>query len=179
MTPAPTDLLGVARDLARAAHEGQVDKVGADYFGHPHRVALRARALGRDLHTQVTAYLHDVLEDTPTTADDLADAGFPAEVVDAVRAITKAPGEPREDYLRRVLANPVAADVKRLDVLDNADPARLAAVSDPVTRIRLARKAVQAAAILGGVPLHAYVRDLAAVQPPDVPDVPDVPDDSS
>jgi (p)ppGpp synthase/HD superfamily hydrolase len=77
--------------LARQAHEGQVDKSGAPYIGHPLRVM--ARVSGD--HQRMVAVLHDVVEDTWVTAEHLAEAGCPAEVIDAVIAISHLPGEPQ------------------------------------------------------------------------------------
>lgn len=71
--------------------------------------------------------LHDIVEDTPVTFDDLLAEGFAPDVVDAVRALTKLPGEDRLDAARRAAANPIARAVKLADVADNMDLSRLAA----------------------------------------------------
>ncbi|QTR04934.1 phosphohydrolase, partial [Saccharothrix algeriensis] len=105
--------------IARAAHAGQVDKSGRPYLGHPLRVM--GRVSGE--HARMAAVLHDVVEDTAVTAADLLAAGCPAPVVDTVVALSHRPGEPQEDYLRRVAADPVAVAVKRADIADNTSPA--------------------------------------------------------
>ncbi|RAE29893.1 phosphohydrolase, partial [Burkholderia multivorans] len=113
------EIIARAEAVAREAHRGQVDKAGLDYIAHPRRVAANARAalvaddLGDDESTAVVAaaWLHDVVEDTSVTEDDLR-GDFPAGVVDAVIAVTKRSGEDVEDYFARVRANPLAVRVK-------------------------------------------------------------------
>jgi HD domain len=123
-------LLDDAVALATRLHAGQVDKAGEEYIGHPLRVmyaVAQAAAPGgvNPLHAQLAAILHDVVEDTDTTLDDLAALGYPGPVVAALDALSHRPGEPVEDYLARVAADPVAVLVKRADMADNSDPRRL------------------------------------------------------
>ncbi|MGQ0839725.1 HD domain-containing protein [Actinokineospora sp.] len=129
--------------IARAAHDGQVDKSGKPYIEHPLRVMNGV--IGE--HERMTAVLHDVVEDTPVTADDLAEAGCPPDVVAAVLAVSKRPGEGQADYLARVAANPIALAVKYADIADNSSPDRLAMLDEP-TRTRLRAKYAAALAIL-------------------------------
>lgn len=144
----------MAREVAKVAHEGQVDKVGAPYIGHPSRIAWHIRkALYADA-VEAVAWLHDVVEDTDVTLDDLREHGFTNEVVEAVDAISKRKGESFAAYYERVKANPVALVVKWYDVADNADPARLAKVA-PDTRDRLRAKYERARDLLGGLPASA------------------------
>lgn len=112
-----------AIELAARAHAGQVDKAGAPYILHPLRLML---AVGTP-EQRLAAVLHDIVEDTPVTFDDLLAEGFAPDVVDAVRALTKLPGEDRLDAARRAAANPIARAVKLADVADNMDLSRLAA----------------------------------------------------
>jgi (p)ppGpp synthase/HD superfamily hydrolase len=121
--------------LARIAHAGQTDKAGHSYIDHPLRVMHRLDGE----HEQMAAILHDVLEDTSTTVEDLRAVGCPEPVIAAVRALTKHPGEPLEDSMARAAANPIACAVKRADIADNSDPARLALL-DTATAQRLRRK---------------------------------------
>ncbi|GGS30735.1 HD domain-containing protein [Actinokineospora fastidiosa] len=100
--------------IAREAHDGQVDKSGRPYIGHP----LRVMAAVDGQHERMAAVLHDVIEDTPVTADDLRAAGCPDEVVTAVVALSKVDGEDQDAYLARVAANPLAVTVKRADIAD-------------------------------------------------------------
>ncbi|MFI6100153.1 phosphohydrolase [Lentzea sp. NPDC051213] len=129
--------------LATAAHDGQVDKSGRPYIGHP----LRVMAAVTGEHAQMTAVLHDVIEDTSVTVSDLRAHGCPAVVVDAVVALTHLPAEPQEDYLRRVAADPLALIVKRADINDNLSPARMARL-DAATQERLQAKYATAVRLL-------------------------------
>lgn len=107
--------------LAATAHAGQVDKAGQPYILHPLRVLLRLS----DPRQRIVAALHDVVEDTPVTLADLAAAGFSADVVAAVDALTHRADETYPEYVRRAAANPLARPVKRADVLDNLDTTRI------------------------------------------------------
>lgn len=137
-------IVDVARSIATRAHEHQVDKSGQPYIGHPARVAERVRG---DDAAEVVAWLHDVVEDTEVTLEDLREH-FPEVVIAAVEAMSKRPGEPFDDYYSRVMANSVARAVKLADIADNTDPQRLAQVDGP-TRTRLATKYALARRILG------------------------------
>jgi (p)ppGpp synthase/HD superfamily hydrolase len=133
--------------LAHAAHDGQVDKSGKPYIGHPLRVM---RGVSGD-HAQMAAVLHDVVEDTPVTAADLLAAGCPPHVVDTVVALSHLPGESQEDYLTRVVADPVAVEVKRADIADNLSPHRIAQL-DEATQERLRAKYARALHLLDTLP---------------------------
>lgn len=136
-----------AFEWAASAHSGQVDKIGEPYIGHPRRVSIAVyEATGSDEATAV-ALLHDVVEDTPVTLDQLRGTGFPERVVEAVDAISKRKGEGFDAYYERVKANDLALVVKWHDVADNADPRRLAKVA-PDTQERLRAKYERARAIL-------------------------------
>ncbi|WP_091528589.1 HD domain-containing protein [Microlunatus soli] len=132
--------------IATQAHRGQTDKSGEPYIGHPERVADR---LAEDDHDgRVVAWLHDVVEDTDVTADDLA-ADFDAAIVAAVVALTRVEKDEPDDYYRRVRADPLALRVKFADIADNTDPARVARLDDR-TRTRLAGKYDHALEVLRG-----------------------------
>jgi len=111
-----------AIEIAAAAHAGQVDKAGQPYILHPLRVMLRVSTS----HERMAAVLHDVVEDTPVTLVQLTEAGFPAEVVDAVAALTKRPGETRMQAAARAASNPIARVVKLADNAENMDLSRIA-----------------------------------------------------
>ncbi|PZE33341.1 HD domain-containing protein [Curtobacterium sp. MCPF17_031] len=140
-----TDLVRLAHEVATRAHAGQVDKVGRPYIEHPTAVAER---LTTD-DEQVVGFLHDVVEDTGITLTELRAMGFTAEQVLAVDAMTKRRGETLAESMARVMADPVAPRVKRADVSHNADPARLATITDDATRARLQGKYERTAALLG------------------------------
>jgi tetratricopeptide (TPR) repeat protein len=106
--------------IAAEAHRGQTTRLGEPYILHPMRVMLRVRGDGQ---RQVAA-LHDVVERTPWTLDQLRAEGFTDEVLDAVAALTRSDGEDYMDFVRRAIAHPLARPVKKADLLDNADEAR-------------------------------------------------------
>lgn len=139
-----TFTLDDAIQVARRAHEGQLDKSGRPYIGHP----LRVMGALRGEHERMTAVLHDVVEDTSVTLADLTEAGCPPEVLDAVAAISKQPGEDQSAYLARVAANPIALAVKRADIADNMSPDRMARL-DTATQDRLRAKYESALRQLG------------------------------
>lgn len=111
-----------AIEIAAAAHAGQVDKAGQPYILHPLRVMLRVASIDE----RMAAVLHDVVEDTSVSLDQLVAEGFPGEVIEAVRALTKLPGESRIDAARRAAVNPVARAVKLADNAENMDLSRIA-----------------------------------------------------
>ena len=100
----------------------------------PLRVMLRVRDLGGSEAAQAAAVLHDVLEDTATTREELAGMGFPAEVLDGVEAVTKRPEEQGAEaymaFVRRAAGHPIGRLVKRADLEDNLNPRRLAVMTE-------------------------------------------------
>jgi (p)ppGpp synthase/HD superfamily hydrolase len=140
--------VATARRIATQAHEGQTDKAGAPYIGHPARIAARVAG---DAAAEVVAWLHDVVEDCDDwTLDRLRAEGISADLVKAVDAISKRAGEASDDYYARVAANPLALKVKYADLADNGDPARLARL-DPTARDRLAGKYAHACEVLASL----------------------------
>ena len=107
--------------IAAEGHAGQFDKAGQPYILHPIRVMLRVSGASE----RIAAILHDVVEDTPVTLDQLAKEGFSREVVDAVDALTKRRGENRIDAAKRAAANPIARVVKLADNAENMDLSRI------------------------------------------------------
>jgi (p)ppGpp synthase/HD superfamily hydrolase len=114
--------LDEALELAELHHSGQVDKAGQPYIGHISRVVDAVDTPEEKL----AAALHDLLEDTDVTAADLLTDGCPPEIVRVVKALTRGDDESYEDFVRRAAQDPIARVVKRADVADNADEARLA-----------------------------------------------------
>lgn len=108
--------------LACHAHEGQTDKGGQPYIGHP----LRVMKAVNHPHEKMAAVLHDIVEDTWVTFDILHFLHLPRPVVRAIECLTKSPGESYEGYLGRVTQDPLAARVKVADLIDNLNPSRLA-----------------------------------------------------
>lgn len=142
------ELVGVAESIARAAHAGQEDKIGVAYIEHPRRVAGRFDAATQPRETAV-AWLHDVLEDTQVTENELRAAGIGDDVIDAVKLLSKDDTEADlSDYYARIRVNPLALAVKSADIADNTDPARTAQLPEE-TRERLAAKYRKARLALG------------------------------
>ena len=90
-----------AIQVAVSAHAGQVDKAGQPYILHPLRVMLHVSGL----HERISAVLHDVVEDTDLTLEDLAGEGFPDDVIMALEALTKREGETRIQAAARAAAS--------------------------------------------------------------------------
>lgn len=112
--------------IAEDAHKGQVDKARVDYIQHPLFVA----SLVEGELAKTVALLHDVVEDSDWTLEDLRKEGLPEEVVQAVGIITKKRNENYEEYILRVKQNPLARQVKLADLKHNSDLSRLANVTD-------------------------------------------------
>jgi (p)ppGpp synthase/HD superfamily hydrolase len=139
------NLEATAALVARLAHDGQSDKAGEPYITHPARVVDRIPA--SEHLDRAVAWLHDVVEDTHVTFDDLRPV-FSPTVMLVLDALTHRENETRADYYDRILQSPTALRVKTADIADNADPDRLARL-DPATRKRLTAKYENARSLLG------------------------------
>jgi len=125
--------------LALEKHTGQKDKIGKAYILHPLRVMTQMETE----EEMTVAVLHDVIEDTPTTAKDLEKAGFSKRIVQAVEALSRQNGEKYEDYIDRVAANELAVKVKIADLRDNTSVGRLIMVTeDDIARVARYKKAL-------------------------------------
>lgn len=121
-----SELLEQAIAIAVEAHHGQRDRCGAPYITHPLRVMHRLGSIDE----QIVAILHDVVEDTSWTFEDLRRKGFPQPILDALDCVTKRDGEDYEDFVRRSAANQLARAVKLADLEDNMNPRRLPGVTE-------------------------------------------------
>lgn len=117
--------LEIARQEARTAHSGQVYIEGFDEYSfferHLEYVAQKVTNMGYGPEYIAVAYLHDILEDTDTTPEQLFDIGMPKNVVDAVEALTYRKGSNPDDYLARVCSVPLAVPVKFVDSTQNLE----------------------------------------------------------
>lgn len=113
--------------LAATQHAGQLDKGRQPYILHPLRLMLQFS----NPTLQIVAVLHDILEDTATTAEDLKALGFSAEIIQAIQALTKQTGESRLEAAKRTALNPLATQVKYVDILDNMNLTR---INNPTAR---------------------------------------------
>ena len=115
-----------AYKIAKKAHLGQVDKAGEDYIKHPEKVA----SFVKTDEEKAVAYLHDVIEDTELTLEDLNKYDFSKEVLEAVDIITKKRGEDYQSYLNSVKKNKLARAVKLAELRHNSDLTRLIKVTE-------------------------------------------------
>lgn len=123
-----TKLTIAAMCLAYNAHHGQVDKGGVPYIFHPFHLAEQME----DEVSCTAALLHDVVEDTDITMEQLAEQ-FPAEVIDVLRLLTHEEGVPYMDYLARLAPNPVARRIKLADIAHNDCEERAKFGNPPMT----------------------------------------------
>ena len=105
-----------AMQLCRYWHEGQERKDGAPYYTHPFRVA---QGFPEDSDESIVAYLHDLLEDTDITMEQLRKMGLTATQEGALIALTRSPGEEYAGYIDRISENELAVRVKLADLQDN------------------------------------------------------------
>jgi len=131
-----------AMKIAYAAHHGQVDKGGIPYIFHPYHLAEQME----DEYTVCIALLHDVVEDTAVTLEQLAKI-FPAQIIDVLALLTHDEGTPYTEYVQRIKGNPLARAVKLADLAHNTDPTRLPS-NDPSVRLRWETKYRNALEIL-------------------------------
>ena len=139
-----TDLTKKALKLCFEAHKDQKDKSGLPYVFHPFHLAEQMT----DEATVVVALLHDIVEDTPYTLDDLRNMGFPQEVTNALALMTHDKRVPYMEYVAKIRENPIARAVKLADLEHNSDLSRL----DELTTADWARvmKYMQAIELLEG-----------------------------
>ena len=114
-----TPLTKAAMKIAYRAHHGQLDKSGVPYIFHPIHLAEQMD----DEYSCCVALLHDTVEDTDITLEDLK-AIFPKEVTDAVAVMTHEKGTDYFDYVWAIKENPIARKVKLADLAHNSDQSR-------------------------------------------------------
>ena len=115
-----TQLTKKALKLCFEAHKNQTDKTGLPYVFHPFHLAEQMT----DEYTTVTALLHDVVEDTNYTLNDLKEMGYPDEVITALSLLTHDDGSEYMEYVKRLKNNPIARAVKLADLKHNSDLSR-------------------------------------------------------
>jgi len=121
-------MLGEAIALASKIHQGQTDKGGKAYILHPLRVMNALNSTDKDLCS--IAVLHDCVEDSDLTIEELKRLGFSVRVQAGVRALTHLPNEPYQEYIERVKCNADAKLIKLQDLRDNSDITRLKGVTE-------------------------------------------------
>ena len=120
------DLIEKSLGIALKAHSGQKDKAGKTYILHPLRIMSK---MGTE-HEMAVALLHDVIEDSDYTSEDLQREGIPSDVVEAVKLLSKVDGESYDQFIDRVIKNPLASKVKIADIEDNINILRLESVGE-------------------------------------------------
>jgi (p)ppGpp synthase/HD superfamily hydrolase len=121
-----TPLTKKALMLCFNSHKDQVDKTGLPYVFHPFHLAEQMD----DEISTVCALLHDVVEDTDTTFDELSEMGFPNEVIDVLKLLTHAPEVEYMEYVEKISENPTATKVKIADLMHNSDLSRMDTVDE-------------------------------------------------
>ena len=143
-----------AKEICQRAHAGQTDRGGRPYEEHPITVASMCTLE----EERIVAYLHDVIEDTSVTAEDLEAEGMPDWVIDCVMRLSKDRSDPAysyRTYLERIKEEPIARAVKIADLTHNFDPTRLTHIGPEEQK--LYRKYQQSLAFLKGEPGTEYI----------------------
>ncbi len=113
-----------ALKLCFEAHKDQLDKSGMPYVFHPFHLAEQMETE----ETVITALLHDVVEDTQYTLEDIREMGFSGDVINALALLTHNDGTEYMDYVRAIKENEIAKAVKKADLKHNSDLTRLDSV---------------------------------------------------
>jgi (p)ppGpp synthase/HD superfamily hydrolase len=120
-------MLAKAIKIATEAHSNQKDKFGKPYILHLMRVSLR----GKNENEKICGILHDLMEDTDWTFEKLEKEGFSAEIIAALKCVTKtSEQEPYDDFIERVKKNKLAIAVKINDLEDNMDVRRMVQLTE-------------------------------------------------
>ena len=127
-----TDLTKKAMKLMYDRHKDQIDKSGMPYVFHPMHVAEQMN----DEYTTIVGLLHDIVEDTDVTLEDLDRMEFPIEIIEAIKLMTHKEGVPYFDYVKAIGDNDIARKVKIADLEHNMDVTRLNEI-DEWTKTRL------------------------------------------
>ena len=110
-----------ALEIAVESHKTQKQKDGTPYALHPIRLSMSLQTE----EEKIVAMLHDVVEDTDWTFEDLEREGFNENVMAALRLLTHIDGSPYEEYVERLASNHLAKSVKKADLTDNMDFKRI------------------------------------------------------
>lgn len=121
-----TELTKKAMKLCFEAHKDQKDKSGLPYVHHPFHLAEQMETED----TTIVALLHDVVEDTEYTLDDIRAMGFPERIIEALSYMTHDNAVPYLDYVAKIKENPIATAVKLADLKHNSDLSRLDVVDE-------------------------------------------------
>jgi (p)ppGpp synthase/HD superfamily hydrolase len=132
-------MTNLAMKLCFAVHKEQSDKSGLPYVFHPFHLAEQMT----DEDSTVVALLHDVLEDSALTLQELRDMGFGERVIEAIALLTHDPAVPYMDYVAQLKPNALAKAVKLADLRHNSDMTRFEQITPrDVARAEKYRKAM-------------------------------------
>lgn len=121
-------------------HKSQVDKSGIPYTFHPIHLAEQMQ----NEETTIVALLHDVVEDSSYTFEDLESMGFSEGILTAVKLLTREPGVPYMEYIAKIKENPIVRTVKLADLAHNSDLSRLKKTDEKVlARVRKYEQAIR------------------------------------
>lgn len=121
-----TPLINKALIISFAAHKNQTDKNGIPYIYHPYHLAEQM-----DTEYEIcTALLHDVIEDTNMTIQDLREEGFPDEIINAINVLTHRKNQPYIKYINNIKQNELAKKVKLADLKHNSDSTRITSLTE-------------------------------------------------
>lgn len=118
--------LQFALELAIEKHKNQKDKSGKPYILHP----LHVMETVKSDDAKIVAILHDIIEDTDVTEEDLLNAGLSKHIVDAIVMLTRSRDEDYMDYVKKLSSNPLAKEVKLADLQHNMDLRRLSTLKE-------------------------------------------------
>ncbi|RXZ68315.1 hypothetical protein [Agromyces albus] len=139
--------VSLAKGISFIAHRGRLDKSGAPYIDHPGRISERFDPVTEPIEA-AAAWLHDVLEDTAVTAQELLEAGLIPEIVEVVEVLTRTPEVSLDEYYARIRRDRIARRVKLADIDDNTARWRLRRL-EYETQLRLVEKYRYARQALG------------------------------
>lgn len=135
-----TEMTRLALKLAVKAHEGQIDRGGLPYILHPFYLASQMESE----ESVCVALLHDVVEDTDMTMDDIESMGFSKSVIDALRLLTHDKDVPYMEYVEKIKANDIAKSVKLQDLIHNSQLGRLDEITEKdIQRVNKYKKAIE------------------------------------
>ena len=110
-----------AIEIAVEAHHGQKDKNGMPYILHPLRLMFQMKSDSE----KMAAVLHDVVEDSDWTLEQLKSEGFNGDVIEAVNLLTRDDNDSYDEFVQKIASSPISKAVKIADITDNLDLSRI------------------------------------------------------
>lgn len=135
-----TELTKKAILIAYKAHKDQLDKSGMPYILHPFHLAEQMK----DEKTTIIALLHDTIEDTDVTFDDLLKEGFEEDIITSLKLLTHEKYIPYMEYIKKIKSDKNATEVKKADLKHNSDLSRLSVITEKdLQRVEKYKKALK------------------------------------